>query len=179
MNIRALVIAVVLLVGASFTARAQQFTLVRSVIGSGATPMQGTVGGQTFTLDGTIGQAVIGPAQGSPFSAFQGFWYTLPLYQGVKTSDAGNAEGFSLEQNYPNPFNPSTTIYFSVPSDYHGKVTIRVMNLLGEEVKVLFDEPATGRVKLDYNADDLPSGTYIYRMDAGNFSQSKRMVLLK
>src|SRR5947208_2709108 len=110
-------------------------TIVRSVIGSGATPMSGTFGGQTIYLDGTIGQAVIGISQGSPFIAEQGFWYTVNPIGGVKTSYAGDAAGFSLEQNYPNPFNPSTTIKFSVPE--RTKVTIRVMNLLGEELKVL------------------------------------------
>jgi len=176
MNIRALVIAVVVLCGSSLAANAQ-YTLVKSVIGSGATPMSGTVGGINVSLNGTIGQAVIGPATGSPFSAYQGFWYGFNA-GGVQTSPIGDAAGFSLEQNYPNPFNPSTSIKFSVPE--RTQVTIRVMNLLGEEVKVLLDEVKDANTyQIEYNADDLPSGTYIYRMDAGKFSQSKRMVLLK
>ena len=176
MNIRALVIAALLLCGSSLAANAQ-FTITRSVIGSGMTPMQATIGGQTVYLDGTIGQAVIGPALGSPYSAYQGFWYTFQS-SGVKENYVGNSAGFALEQNYPNPFNPSTTIKFSVPE--RTKVTIRVMNLLGEEMKVLVDEVKDANsYELQFNADDLPSGTYIYRMDAGNFSASKRMVLLK
>lgn len=182
MNIRAIVIAAALMAGVSFSANAQTWTIARSVIGSGMTPISG--GG--FVLDGTIGQAIIGPA-GSTSDIFigQGFWYTFPT-SGV-TTVPGPVYGFALEQNYPNPFNPSTSIEYSV--GVRSKVTIRVMNLLGEEVHApLVDEvqgPST--YKIDFtDADNLPSGTYIYRMDAtpvdGSspaFSASKRMVLLK
>ena len=86
---------------------------------------------------------------------------------------------YELKQNYPNPFNPSTKIDFSIPE--RTKVTIRVMNLLGEEVARPIDGVTydAGTKSVEFSADDLPSGTYIYRMDAGNFSASKRMVLLK
>src|SRR5436190_16935497 len=174
MNIRALVIAGLVVLGTAFTANAQTYTITRSVIAAGATPM--TSG--NYRVDGTIGQAVIGIAQNGTYENRQGFWYTFTPTSGVKTSYDPNASGFALEQNYPNPFNPSTTIKFSVPE--RTKVTIRVMNLLGEEMKVLVDEVKDANsYELQFNADDLPSGTYIYRMDAGNFSASKRMVLLK
>jgi hypothetical protein len=93
-----------------------------------------------------------------------------------------DASGFDLEQNYPNPFNPSTTITYSVAAGAPVRVTIRLMNLLGQEVHApLVDETdAPGTYHFDFtDADNLPSGTYIYRMDAGTFSASKRMVLLK
>ncbi len=177
MNIRALVIAALLLAGSSLTAFGQM-QLQRSVIGSGMTPGIVTINGTTYAVDGTIGQAVIGPAIGTPFAAYQGFWYTLPKPTGdVRVGP--NTDGFALEQNYPNPFNPSTTIKYSVAE--RTKVTIRVMNLLGEQVKMIVDNETKdpGEYQADFYADDLPSGTYIYRMDAGNFSASKRMVLLK
>lgn len=179
MNIRALVIAGLLLLGSSFAVQAQQYTIARSVIAAGATPM--TNG--TYKVDGTIGQAVIGIAQSTGsviYTDYQGFWYTVSQQLGVKTTLDGNANGFALEQNYPNPFNPSTTIKFSVPE--RTKVTIRVMNLLGEEVHApLADQTyEAGTWSIDFSdADNLPSGTYIYRMDAGTFTASKRMVLLK
>ncbi|MDP4199197.1 MAG: T9SS type A sorting domain-containing protein [Bacteroidota bacterium] len=176
MNIRALVIAGLVFLGTSFTVRAQNYQIVRSVIAAGATPMSNG----TYAVDGTIGQAVIGIAQSGVFTNYQGFWYTFRPTGGVKINYDANAEGFALEQNYPNPFNPSTTIKFSVPE--RTKVTIRVMNLLGEEVhSALVDEvkdPGTYSIEFS-DADNLPSGTYIYRMDAGTFTASKRMVLLK
>ena len=178
MNIRALVIAGLVMLSSAFTATAQQYQIVRSVIAAGATPM---TSGQ-YRVDGTIGQAVIGIASNGTYENRQGFWYTFtPQGSGVKTNfDPNAANGFALEQNYPNPFNPSTTIKFSVPE--RTKVTVRVMNLLGEEVHApIFDGVADqGTTTIEFSdADNLPSGTYIYRMDAGTFSASKRMVLLK
>ena len=176
MNIRALVIAGSLVLGTAFSAQAQNYVIARSVIAAGATPMQSG----NYRVDGTIGQAVIGIASNGTYQNSQGFWYTFTPRGGVKVNYDANANGFALEQNYPNPFNPSTTIKFSVPE--RTKVTVRVMNLLGEEVHApLVDEvKEQGTYSIDFSdADNLPSGTYIYRMDAGTFSASKRMVLLK
>lgn len=176
MNIRALVIAGLVVLGSAFTAQAQTYTITRSVIAAGATPMQSG----NYRVDGTIGQAVIGIANSGAYENRQGFWYTFTSSSGVKVNRDADAVGFALEQNYPNPFNPSTTIKFEVPE--RTKVTIRVMNLLGEEVHAplvdqVYDQ---GRWSVEFNdADNLPSGTYIYRMDAGTFTASKRMVLLK
>ncbi len=178
MNIRALVIAGACALGMSLSAQAQTFTLVKSVIGSGMTPASGTVGGVTVSIDGTIGQPIIGTGTGSPFIVYQGFWTPVAPQGGVQ--DNQPIAGFELDQNYPNPFNPSTTINYSVPERM--RVTIRVMNLLGEEVHApLVDQvEEAGQHHVDFtDADNLPSGTYIYRMDAGNFTASKRMVLLK
>ncbi len=177
MNIRALVIAAVLLAGTSFTARSQTWSITNSVFGTGMTPASGN----GYIMDGTLGQAIIGPV-GPINNIFigQGFWYQAASGISSVTETNQVADGFSLEQNYPNPFNPSTTINYSVGE--RTKVTIRVMNLLGQEVHTpLVDQVQDpGQYKIDFtDADNLPSGTYIYRMDAGNFSASKRMVLLK
>ena len=181
MNIRALVIAVLLLVVTSFTARSQSITIVKYVIGSGMTPAVGTIGGTSYALDGTIGQPVIGPLTQGMFADYQGFWTPGIATGSVKESTADEA-GFDLGQNYPNPFNPSTTITYTVAAGAPVRVTIRLMNLLGQEVHTPLvdevDQPGTYRVDFT-DADNLPSGTYIYRMDAGTFSASKRMVLLK
>jgi hypothetical protein len=83
-----------------------------------------------------------------------------------------------LEQNYPNPFNPSTKIKYSIPQ--FGMVTIKVYDLLGKEVATLADEykPA-GRYEVEFNAAALPSGVYFYKLNSGNITESKKLVLLK
>ncbi|GJQ31995.1 MAG: hypothetical protein HBSAPP04_08340 [Ignavibacteriaceae bacterium] len=85
---------------------------------------------------------------------------------------------YALDQNYPNPFNPSTTISFSVPSKSF--VTVKVYNVLGKEVATLANgEFESGRHSVDFNASDLASGVYYYTISAGNFSSTKKMILMK
>jgi len=86
---------------------------------------------------------------------------------------------FALMQNYPNPFNPETQITFTVENA--GKATLRVYNLLGQEVATLFDAPAeTGRYyHVRFGGAGLPSGAYIYRLDSGQKVATMRMLLLK
>jgi len=85
---------------------------------------------------------------------------------------------FTLKQNYPNPFNPSTKIKYSVPEN--GNVKLSVYNLVGEEVIVLVNKRVNaGFYEVTFNADNLPSGTYFYRLQAGNFIQTKKMILMK
>jgi hypothetical protein len=87
-------------------------------------------------------------------------------------------DAFSLEQNYPNPFNPSTTISWQSPVGSHQ--TLKVYDLLGKEVATLVDEfkPA-GRYEVEFNASKLSSGTYFYRLRAGSFIETKKMLILK
>jgi hypothetical protein len=83
-----------------------------------------------------------------------------------------------LEQNYPNPFNPSTIIQFSLPKATH--VTLKVFNLLGQEVATLVSgEVAAGWHVQELNAANLSSGMYFYRLQAGTYSETKRLVVLK
>lgn len=85
---------------------------------------------------------------------------------------------FQLYQNYPNPFNPVTTIRFDVAQAKHLKLA--VYDLLGREVKVLFDQFApAGLITVDFKADDLSSGIYIYRLIGENVNHSRKMMLLK
>ena len=85
---------------------------------------------------------------------------------------------FTLFQNYPNPFNPSTTIEYSIPKQAH--VTLKVFDLLGREVKTLINEeiPA-GNYKVDFNGSNIPSGIYFYSIEAGRYSATKKLLLLK
>ena len=85
---------------------------------------------------------------------------------------------FSLAQNYPNPFNPSTVINYSVAKDV--LVDLKVYNLIGEEVVTLINEhQAAGVYKIDFNASALPSGVYFYKLQAGSFVETKKMILIK
>ena len=85
---------------------------------------------------------------------------------------------FVLEQNYPNPFNPSTTISFSIQTDQF--VTLKVFNAIGEEMATLINENLTrGTHNINFNADGLSSGFYIYRLESGNQVQVRKMMLLK
>ena len=87
-------------------------------------------------------------------------------------------ETFSLSQNYPNPFNPSTKIQYSVNSTQ--KVTLKVYDLLGREIATLLnEEKAAGNYEVVFDGSALPSGIYFYKLQAGNFIETKKMVLLK
>jgi len=85
---------------------------------------------------------------------------------------------FALSQNYPNPFNPTTTIGFGIME--RGNVRMSVLNILGEEIRVLLnEEKEAGYHSIDFNASDLPSGVYFYRIQSGNFIETKKMLLLR
>jgi len=95
-----------------------------------------------------------------------------------RDDEAPIPETIILKQNYPNPFNPSTTIEFGIPESQF--VTLAVYNLLGEQVGLLVNENlSAGNYKATWNADDLPSGIYIYKLSAGVFNQSNKMILMK
>jgi hypothetical protein len=85
---------------------------------------------------------------------------------------------FSLSQNYPNPFNPSTKISFSIPVSE--LVTLKIFDVLGKEVATLVNEKRdAGSYNIEFNAANLPSGIYMYRIKAGNYVETRRMMLLK
>jgi hypothetical protein len=85
---------------------------------------------------------------------------------------------FSLGQNYPNPFNPGTSFKFRVPSS--GLVTLKVYDVLGREVTTLVNEVrAPGAYTVRWDASSFSSGVYFYKLEAGNFSQTRKLLLLK
>ena len=172
MNIKGLLLTIACVALSAASAFAQ-FTMTKSVIGSGGGPMSG--GG--FTMNGTVGQAIIGNTDGSVFHAQQGFWHNDAPRISVRPD--GQANGYELEQNFPNPFNPSTIIRFSIPERV--KVTLRILNLLGEEVGRELDGQVmeAGKYEVNFLATGIPSGTYIYRLEAGNYVKSRKMVLAK
>ncbi|MFQ5606089.1 MAG: T9SS type A sorting domain-containing protein [bacterium] len=103
-------------------------------------------------------------------------------FEGVVTSigqeDGQIPDAFTLQQNYPNPFNPSTTFAFTIPKD--GKVKLTVFDLLGREVARVVDErlPA-GSHSVQWQASNFPSGAYYYKLTAGEFTNARKLILLK
>jgi lamin tail-like protein/flagellar hook capping protein FlgD len=113
--------------------------------------------------------------------------YATPHSAEVEEINTFAPETFALAQNKPNPFNPSTSIEFSIPELREGamRVTLAVFDLLGKKVVTLYDGMVdAGTYKVDWNGSDqagkqTPSGIYIYQINSENFTQSKRMLLLK
>jgi hypothetical protein len=104
--------------------------------------------------------------------------YKLDITVDVKKEDNQIPSEYNLEQNYPNPFNPSTTIQFSIPEPSF--VKLEVFNTLGEKVAILVSEELNaGNYKYDWNAGNIPSGIYYYKLFANEFSKTNKMILLK
>ena len=104
-----------------------------------------------------------------------GIWSTI-----VSVEDKKNEipTMYSLSQNYPNPFNPSTTINYSIPQS--SLVSLKVYDILGREVATLVNEvKPVGNYQVVFNASTLASGVYFYRIVVGNFSETKKLNLIK
>ncbi|MGA9294250.1 MAG: aryl-sulfate sulfotransferase [Ignavibacteriaceae bacterium] len=85
---------------------------------------------------------------------------------------------FSLAQSYPNPFNPSTKIRFTIPNE--GKVTLKVYDILGHEIRTLINSDLKpGNYHINFNAEDLPSGVYLYNLRVNDYNVTKKMLLIK
>ena len=85
---------------------------------------------------------------------------------------------YLLSQNYPNPFNPTTSLQYTIGSLQF--VTLKVYDVLGREVATLVnEEKPAGEYEVEFNAANLPSGIYFYQLKAGQFSETKKMILLK
>lgn len=115
----------------------------------------------------------------NPDGQFDQLPLAFTVYSSTGINDDNQVpDGFNLLQNYPNPFNPSTKIEFQIPNGSLTKVT--VYNLAGQEVATLLNEyrPA-GTYSIEFNAENLPSGIYFYRLTAGDYSAMKKMILMK
>lgn len=103
---------------------------------------------------------------------------TVPFVTTSIVGERRSPYSFELEQNYPNPFNPSTTINFSLPKT--GYATLKVFDILGREVSTLVDgEMTAGKHSILFNAMNLPSSIYFYQLIAGDFRETKKMILVK
>ena len=112
------------------------------------------------------------------YAALIQHWYDNDLVTDVEDNKSIIPLEYSLSQNYPNPFNPSTTINYAISSKQ--LVQLKVYDILGSEVATLVNqEQSAGSYKIDFNASRLASGVYFYRLQAGSFVETKKMVILK
>lgn len=99
-------------------------------------------------------------------------------YSNVVFIDAVKPDKYELAQNYPNPFNPMTTIKFGLPEN--SQVMLTIYNALGEKIAELINTTLeAGYHKVDFDASNLPSGIYLYKINAGNFVETRKMMLIK
>jgi hypothetical protein len=111
------------------------------------------------------------------FMGLRAMKFNITLTTGVRDFNQMPTQ-FGLDQNYPNPFNPTTTISYGVPQQ--SMVTLKVYDILGNEVATLVNEvQQAGNHAISFDASKLTSGVYIYRMQAGSFTQTKKMILLR
>lgn len=110
-----------------------------------------------------------------------GIWRRLlsdMIVVAINEPEASIPNRFSLSQNYPNPFNPSTVIIYQLPVSSH--VTLKVYDVLGRLARTLVDErESAGSYSVTFNADGLVSGVYFYRLQAGPFSQTKKLIIIR
>lgn len=152
-----------------------QYQITNSAISNGGN----IISNSNNNIVSTVGEAFIGKSSNTVNQNQMGFWY---VYQQSTITDVENEETiptvFKLEQNYPNPFNPSTKIKFAVPEK--SNVLIKVYDILGSEVVTLVNqEMDAGWYENNFNAAGLSSGVYLFRMEAGNFISTKKMIYLR
>jgi hypothetical protein len=134
-------------------------------------------------VDGEGNVIVTGTSKGRNWSIISTVKYSR-IETGVIDTLPIIPDRFSLDQNYPNPFNPGTTIRYHIPAVRYLKqqwVTLKVYNVIGQEVRTIVDKAQTaGDYEVIFQPDDLPSGLYIYRlMTSAGYSIAKKMILLR
>jgi Secretion system C-terminal sorting domain len=138
------------------------------------------ISGSTNSITITsAGQSFAGTSSNGGSKVISGFLaYTSSNVTGVSDEKEIIPTVYKLNQNYPNPFNPSTIINYQIPEE--GFVKLKVYDILGREVRTLVNEskPA-GSYNIPFDASDLASGMYIYRLIASNYISTKKMLLIK
>jgi len=166
-------------------------------VGIGGVILHTTNGGTNWTVEGSglTSKALAGVHFTSPTNGYIVGNSKILLKYGEITFVEDEKETpteFSLSQNYPNPFNPSTKIKYRIPTStpllkgeipiYRdgGFITLKVYDVLGNKVETLvYDELPAGEYEVEFINDELTSGVYFYQLKAGNFIQTKKMVLIK
>ena len=185
MNLNLILILLVFNFGFFLPERAKaQLRVPQSVLANGGTELTGSAN----SIVGTVGQPLIGAVSGSAHNLNGGFWYTQASAMIVHVTPPGTDFGiqpkeYALYNNYPNPFNPSTVIKYALPEA--SGVYLLINNIMGQEI-MRWDENnvSPGYYEKTWNGTThagvpVSSGMYIYRLIAGDFVQTRKMVLLK
>jgi hypothetical protein len=144
------------------------------VIASGGGMMESS----SYKVTGTIGQPAIGISANQINQLISGFWYEVLTPTNAEEEKDFLPAKFQLEQNYPNPFNPSTVIRYGLPKT--SNVIIEVFDITGQRIeKLVNEEKPAGYYEVTFNASNLASGMYFYRIQAGAFTLIKKMILLR
>lgn len=154
---------------------AAQYGVPQSIAGNGGAEITGA----NFGVRSTVGQPVIGRTARADAVHLAGYWYNPGTTVTGVSDDADGLPAFhELFQNTPNPFNPSTTIRFALP--VQSRVRLTVFDVLGRRVALLVDRVvAPGYHTELLDATGLASGVYFYRLEAGAFVQTRKLVVLK
>ncbi|MEW6512297.1 MAG: T9SS type A sorting domain-containing protein [Bacteroidota bacterium] len=166
--------ATLLLALGGVSATLAQVQLQGGVVAGGG----GYTSGATYSGSATVGQSAVGRVVGGAYWVASGFWGDGGTITAVDNPTPEMPTEYALLQNYPNPFNPATTIGFDLPNRSH--VLLVVFNTLGQEVATLVDgEVDAGRHEVTFEAKTLASGIYFYRITAGSFVATRRLVVLR
>ncbi|MDX9711550.1 MAG: M14 family zinc carboxypeptidase [Ignavibacteriaceae bacterium] len=152
----------------------------RSVNNNAGWQKIGFVNGKGTTIErSTYSFRDVNPVEGKSFYRLRqiDFDGSVKIFDAVEV-DFNIVKEYSLSQNYPNPFNPETDISFSLAKS--DNVTLKIYNILGSEVVTLVSEfMEAGKHKIKFNASDLTSGVYLYTIKSGNFTATRKMILMK
>jgi hypothetical protein len=162
--------------GSPATLHQGNYAIGRYVVASGGT--LGALSAHYIHL-GTAGQAVVDACESSNNLLRSGIWQLWALPTGVAPPDAPAVPTtYMLYQNFPNPFNPRTLIRFDIPVSSFASLV--VMNVLGQEVACLASErKEPGSYQIQFDASTLSSGVYFYRLHAGDFVQTRKLMLVR
>ncbi len=134
--------------------------------------------GNTAHLITSIDTIAASNVNGAAASWSKCYYVKIAPVIGINTISTEIPKGYDLSQNYPNPFNPTTKIKFALPNA--GLVTLKMYDILGKEVSVLINKQmSAGTFEYEFNAIGLTSGVYFYRIESGNFVDTKKLVLVK
>jgi len=138
----------------------------------------GVEGKRLPTVKHSLRKPVRGRSGDGLYSILLQLFNYAEYYNEISINNTQEIQELSLKQNYPNPFNPTTTIEFSIPKSEF--ITLKIYNLLGQEVATLVSEKLTqGTYTFTWDATDFASGLYYYQMTSSEFQMMKKMIVIK